>query len=85
MLRKLARLFVIKTRFEAFAIIYALALGAASRGAHYLTDWPGWPGWLLFSACLVAVLMAGAKILDSLRYEQERRELERQEPSSNCD
>lgn len=72
MLRKVARLFVIKTRIEAFAIIYALALGATSRGAHYLTDMPGWKGWLLFTACLVAVFMAGAKILDGLRYERER-------------
>ena len=28
MIRKIARLFVIKTRFEAYMIIYALALGA---------------------------------------------------------
>ena len=28
MLKKLARLFVIKTRFEAFAVIYAIAVGA---------------------------------------------------------
>jgi hypothetical protein len=50
-------------------IIYALALGAANRGAHYLNDWPGWQGQMLFVACLVAVLMAGAKILDAVRYE----------------
>ena len=31
-------------------------------------------GWLLFGACLVAVLMAGAKILDCVRYEREKRE-----------
>jgi hypothetical protein len=31
-MRKLARLFVIKNRIEAFAIIYALALGGAERG-----------------------------------------------------
>jgi hypothetical protein len=31
MLKKLARLFVIKTRFEAFAIIYAIAVGAVGR------------------------------------------------------
>jgi hypothetical protein len=74
MLRKVSRLFVIKTRLEAYVIIYALALGATSRGAHYLTDRPGWPGWLLFGACLVAVLMAGAKILDCIRYEREKRE-----------
>ncbi len=74
MLRKIARLFVIKTRLEAFAIIYALALGATNRGAHYLADWPGWQGWMLFTACMVAVLMAGAKILDSLRYERTAKE-----------
>ena len=74
MFRKVSRLFVIKTRFEAFLIIYALALGATSRGAHYLTDYPGFAGKALFGACLVAVLLAGAKILDCLRFERERRE-----------
>ena len=38
MLRKIGRLFVIKTRFEAYLIIYALALGAMTRGAHYTLD-----------------------------------------------
>jgi len=70
MLRKVSRLFVIKTRLEAFVIIYALALGATSRGAHYLSDMPGWRGWALFLACNLAVLMAGAKILDGLKYER---------------
>jgi hypothetical protein len=72
MLRKIARLFVIKTRFEAFVIIYALALGAMTRGSDYLTTFPGWAGWMLFVACGVAVLMAGAKILDCLRHEREK-------------
>ena len=70
MLRKVSRLFVIKTRLEAFLIIYALALGATERGAHYLTQFPGWGGKLLFLACTAAVFMAGAKILDCLRYEK---------------
>ena len=70
MLRKVSRLFVIKTRLEAFLIIYALALGATERGALYLTEYPGWGGKLLFLACSVAVFMAGAKILDCLRYEK---------------
>ena len=70
MLRKVSRLFVIKTRLEAFLIIYALALGATERGTHYLTQFPGWGGKLLFVACTAAVFMAGAKILDCLRYEQ---------------
>jgi hypothetical protein len=74
MLRKVSRLFVIKTRFEAFLIIYALALGATERGMHYLTQFPGWGGKLLFLACSVAVFMAGAKILDCLRYEKAARQ-----------
>jgi hypothetical protein len=69
-LRKIGRLFVIKSRIEAFAIIYALALGATARGAHYLTQYPGWAGKLLFLACTAAVFMAGAKILDALSYER---------------
>lgn len=75
MLRKISRLFVIKTRVEAFLIIYALALGATSRGAHYLTQFPGWGGKLLFLACTGAVFMAGAKILDCLEYEREARDV----------
>ncbi|MEO5707951.1 MAG: hypothetical protein ABIT10_02490 [Alteraurantiacibacter sp.] len=74
MLRKVSRLFKIKTRLEAFLIIYALALGATSRGAHYLEQYPGNGGWLLFLACTGAVFMAGAKILDCLKYERAERE-----------
>jgi len=82
MLRKISRLFVIKTRFEAFAIIYALALGASSRGAHYLSDWPGWQGWMLFVACNAAVLMAGAKILDCLKYERAAKDAPEAQPAN---
>lgn len=67
---KVARLFTIKTRFEAFAVIYALALGAVERGQTYLAVYPGTGGKLLFLACTAAVFMAGAKILDCVRYEQ---------------
>ena len=74
MLRKIGRLFVIKNRFEAFAIIYALALGATARGIAYLGQYPGWGGRLLFLACTGAVFMAGAKILDCLKYEKAERE-----------
>lgn len=70
MLRKVSRLFVIKTRFEAFAIIYALALGATARGTQYLEEYPGFGGYLLFLACTGAVFLAGAKILDCLKYER---------------
>ena len=72
MLRKVSRLFTIKTRFEAFVLIYALALGATTRGSNYLVQYPGWGGYLLFLACTGAVFLAGAKILDCLRYERER-------------
>ncbi len=69
-MQRIARLFVIKTRLEAFLIIYALGLGATERGSHYLTQFPGWGGKLLFVACTAAVFMAGAKILDCLKYER---------------
>lgn len=70
MLRKISRMFVIKTRLEAYLIIYALALGAVERGSVYLTQFPGFGGQLLFLACTGAVFMAGAKILDCLKHEQ---------------
>jgi len=67
MLYKLSRLFIIKSKFEACAIIYAMALGAAERGKGYIAQYPGFGGKMLFCACFVAVLMAGAKILDGVR------------------
>lgn len=70
MLHKVKRLFTIKTRFEAFLLIYALALGATERGAHYLEQFPGFGGYLLFLACTGAVFLAGAKILDCLKHER---------------
>lgn len=68
-MRRIGRLFVIKSKFEAFVVIYGLALGAAERGVHYLAQYPGYGGWLLFACCPVAVFMAGARILDSLERE----------------
>jgi membrane protein implicated in regulation of membrane protease activity len=65
MFGKIARLFKIKTRLEAFAVIYALAVGAVGRGYEYMEMYPGPAGYLLFAACSAAVFMAGAKILDS--------------------
>jgi hypothetical protein len=67
MLYKLSRLFVIKNKFEAFAIIYGIAIGAMERGKIYLVQYPGFGGKLLFGACCLAVFMAGAKILDGVR------------------
>jgi len=74
MLGKLRRLFVIKTRIEAYLVIYALGLGACERGIVYLHQYPGFGGKLLFLACTGAVFLAGAKILDALRLERERAE-----------
>lgn len=71
MLRKIGRLFVIKTRWEAYLIIYALALGAMTRGVHYTEQFPGIGGYLLWAATAGAVFLGGAKILDAIRYEQE--------------
>jgi len=73
MLKKALRLFVIKTRLEAWAIIYALAVGGVARGLHYMEQYPGFGGWLLFAACTGAVFMAGAKILDATRGPRYRR------------
>lgn len=73
MLRKLGRLFVIKTRFEACLIIYALALGACERGSVYMQQYPGFGGKLLFLAATGSVFLGGAKIFDCLRMEQERK------------
>jgi len=70
MLRKIGRLFVIKTNWEAYMIIYALALGAVERGSVYISRFPGFGGKLLFLACTGAVFMAGGKILDCLKYEK---------------
>jgi hypothetical protein len=70
MFRKIGRLFVIKTRGEAYLIIYALATGAAERGSVYLAQYPGLGGKLLFWACMGSVLLAGAKIMDCLRFER---------------
>ena len=68
MLRKIGRLFVIKNKFEAFLVIYGLGLGAVERGVHYMHQYPGFGGKLLFAVCPIAVFMAGARILDSVEH-----------------
>jgi hypothetical protein len=66
MWKKIGRLFVIKTRWEAYLITFALATGAMERGKAYLSAYPGTGGWILFAACSGAVFMAGAKMLDAI-------------------
>lgn len=85
MWKRVKRLFVIKTRWEAYLIIYALALGAMTRGAHYTVEYPGIGGYLLMAATAGAVFLGGAKILDALRYEQEAREREAAQDSGSPD
>lgn len=67
MFKKIGRLFQIKTRFEAWLVIYAIALGATERGRAYLETYPGFGGWLLALACTGVVFVAGGKLLDSVR------------------
>ena len=67
MLHKIGRLFVIKTRTEAWLVTYAVALGAVERGRHYLETYPGISGILLALACTGVVFLVGAKLLDSVR------------------
>jgi hypothetical protein len=73
MLRGIKRLFVIKTRWEAMAVIYALALGAVDRGFHYVERYPGWGGWLLFLACTGTIFLAGGKLMELTRGDNRER------------
>jgi hypothetical protein len=68
---RIRRLFTIKTKFEAFLVIYALALGAVERGVHYLELYPGYGGWLLFAACPISVFMVGGVLLDAVERRQQ--------------
>lgn len=67
MLKKIGRLFVIKTRLEAYLVTYAIAVGSVERGVHYMQNYPGNGGILLAAACLGVPFIAGAKLLDSVR------------------
>ena len=66
-LGKIGLLFTIRTRVEAWLVIYAIALGAVERGRHYLETYQGFGGWLLAIACTGVVFVAGAKLLDSVK------------------
>lgn len=70
---RIARLFTIQTRTEAFLVIYAIAMGAVERGRHYLATMSGPAGYILAAACTGVVFVAGAKLLDSVRIDAARR------------
>ena len=67
MLKRIARLFTIKTRLEAFLVTYAIAVGAVERGIHDMNNYPGNGGVLLALACLGVPFIAGAKLVDSVK------------------
>ena len=73
MLKRIGRLFTITHRWEALAVIFALALGAVERGQAYLDQYPGMSGWLLACACTGAVFLAGARLLETTRPDGQRR------------
>lgn len=66
MWNRVTRLFTVKTKFEAYLVIYGLGMGAVERGLNYVEQYPGAGGWALFTLCPVAVFMAGGRILDSV-------------------
>jgi len=72
-MKKFARLFIIKNRLEACAVIYALGVGAIERGMHYLQVFPGFGGYLLMAVCPIAVFMAGARLLEFTRKDNQQR------------
>jgi hypothetical protein len=67
MISRIARLFTIKTRTEAYLIIYAIAAGAIERGRHYMDVFPGTLGLVMALLCTGVVFLAGAKLLDGVR------------------
>lgn len=69
-MEKLKRLFSIRTKFEAFLAIYAIALGASARGVHYLSDYPGLGGQMLFFLCCAAVMVVGGLLIDGVVLKQ---------------
>lgn len=69
-MKTLRRLFSIRTKFEVFLVIYALALGAMERGHAYLAMYPGTPGKLLALACTGSVFLAGGLMIDAINFRE---------------
>jgi hypothetical protein len=67
-MKKLTRLFQVKTKFEVFLVTYALGLGAVKRGQEYLIQYPGKIGWVFFALCTGTVFIASAKMLQAVEY-----------------
>jgi hypothetical protein len=67
-MKKLKRLFQIKTKLEVFLITYPLGLGAVMRGQEYMVQYPGVMGKVFFVLCTGAVFLASAKMLEAVEY-----------------
>jgi hypothetical protein len=65
-MKKLKRLFQIKTKFEVFLVTYALGLGACERGFIYMQQYPGKIGYVFFALCTGSVFLASAKMLEAV-------------------
>lgn len=65
-MKKIMRLFTIKTKLEVFLITYALGLGAVKRGHEYMIQYPGSIGKVFFVLCTGAVFIAAAKMLEAV-------------------
>jgi hypothetical protein len=70
-MKKLKRLFQIKTKAEVFLVTYPLALGAIKRGQDYMVQYPGKTGWLFMALCVGTVFLAAAKMLQAVEYHQQ--------------
>jgi hypothetical protein len=70
-MKKLSRLFQIKTKAEVFLITYPLALGAVKRGQDYMLLYPGKIGWVFLGLTCAAVFMASSKMLQAVEYHQQ--------------
>ena len=69
-MKKIKRLFQIKTKLEVFLITYALGLGAVMRGQDYMQQYPGNIGKMFFVLCTGAVFLAAAKMLEAVELHQ---------------
>lgn len=70
-MKKIRSLFILKTKFEVFCVIYALSLGATERGLAYIGQYPGWSGKLLALACTGSVFLAGGLMIDAVDIRQQ--------------
>ena len=68
-MKRILRLFTIKTKLEVFMITYALGLGAVKRGQEYMIQYPGNIGKLFFLLCTGAVFIAAAKMLQAVEFD----------------